>query len=167
MLDRAAARLPDVPLHHGDMRGFELGRSFDIVTSLSSAIAWMPTVEELRKAVSTMARHLAPGGLLVIEPWPAPGEESGEGEPWVTSVDEPGRSVVMMETTRLADRRWIQDSHYLIWTARGIEHAHERTELGAFTRDDLSATMSEAGLTVEYLSGGPHGRGLWLGLSPA
>lgn len=166
MLERATARLPDVPLHHADMRGFELGRRFHVVTCLSSAIASMRTEDDLRRAVSAMARHLTAGGLLVIEPWPAPGEESNEGEPWVTSAREPDRTVVIMETTRLDGDRWIQDSHYLICTADGIEHAHERSELGAFTHDDLRRTLSEAGLGVEFLPGGPHDRGLWLGLAP-
>src|ERR687886_1611570 len=58
LLAVARERLPDVPLHEGDMRDFDLGRRFDAVTCLFSSIGYMQTVEELEGAVTAMARHL-------------------------------------------------------------------------------------------------------------
>src|SRR5438067_67243 len=72
LLAIARERLPDVPLHEGDMRDFDLGRRFDAVTCLFSAIGYMLTVEELAAAVASMARHLEPGGVLLVEPWLEP-----------------------------------------------------------------------------------------------
>jgi len=69
MLQLAASRLPGVPLHPGDMRDFDLGERFDVVTCLGSSIAWMTTDADMRRAVANMARHLHPGGVLLIEPW--------------------------------------------------------------------------------------------------
>jgi len=40
LLTIAGQRNPGVPLHLGDMTNFDLGRAFDVVTCLFSAIAY-------------------------------------------------------------------------------------------------------------------------------
>src|SRR5689334_16795469 len=57
MLEIARNRLPDVPLHVGDMTDFDLGRTFDVVTCLGSAIGAVRTPERLNSAIACMARH--------------------------------------------------------------------------------------------------------------
>ena len=47
MLDVARARLRDVPLSVGDMRDLDLGRRFDVVTCLFSAIGFVYDLEVL------------------------------------------------------------------------------------------------------------------------
>ena len=44
LLAVARERLPSVPLHSGDMRDFELGRRFDVVTCLFSSIGYFRDV---------------------------------------------------------------------------------------------------------------------------
>lgn len=65
----AKARLPGVKFVEADMRDFDLGKQFDVVTCLFSSIGYMEQPEDLQAAVSNMARHLKKGGVLVIEPW--------------------------------------------------------------------------------------------------
>jgi SAM-dependent methyltransferase len=167
MLAQARSRLGDVPLHEGDMRDFALGREFDAVTCLFSAIALVRTVDGLARAVATMASHVRPGGVLIVEPWDSPEEHPAEGKPWVEVVEEPGRIVVVMETSTLAGRVWREDSHYLVWTPEGIRHVHERSETGAFTRDEHLAAYRAAGLEVEHDPVGLIGRGLYIGVRAA
>jgi SAM-dependent methyltransferase len=164
MLARARSRLPDVPIHEGDMRDFALGREYDAVTCLFSAIAVVQTVDGLRQAVATMASHLRPGGVLIVEPWDSPEEHPAEGKPWVEVVEEPGRIAVVMETSVLAGSMWHEDAHYLVWTPEGIEHVHAQEETGAFTREDHLAAFRAAGLEVEHDPVGLIGRGLYIGV---
>ncbi|MFL5736557.1 MAG: class I SAM-dependent DNA methyltransferase [Actinomycetota bacterium] len=167
MLEIAGRRLGDVSLHLGDMRSFELGKRFDVVTCLSSSIAHMRTGEDLRRAVRTMARHLTEGGLLVLEPWDFP-EASRDERPWVHTVEWDDRSVILMETTTLDGQLWRQDTHLLLWRHGGpIEHLLERTTLGAFTKDDHVRALEEAGLSVRFDESGLLGRGLFLGRTPS
>jgi SAM-dependent methyltransferase len=163
MLAFARARLAQTPLHVGDMRDFNLRRSFDVVTCLFSAIAAMRTFDELRQAVENMARHLRPGGVLIVEPWDPPVDPPAEAQPWVDVVEEPGRKVVVMETSTLAGRVWVEDAHYLVWTPQGIDHRSESGEAGAFTHDEHLAAFEAAGLDVEHDAVGLIGRGLYLG----
>jgi SAM-dependent methyltransferase len=164
MLDRARARLPAVPLHRGDMRDFDLGREFDAVTCLFSAIASVVTIDDLRRATTTMSRHLRRGGVLIIEPWDPPMEHAADAKPWIEVVEEQGRTVVVMETNTLEGRIWIEDEHYLIWTPEGIEHLTSRNEQGAFTREDHLDAFRSAGLRVEHDPVGLIGRGLFVGV---
>ena len=69
MLEVARARHPEITFHQGDMRTFDLGRRFDVVTCLFSSIGYLRSPSDLRAAVINMARHLQPGGVLIIEPW--------------------------------------------------------------------------------------------------
>ncbi len=82
-LAAAAERLgPGIPLYHGDMLalGSVLGArpgagrpaSFDVMLCLHSSIAYLAGAEELTTAIGEMARLLAPGGTLIIEPWLRP-----------------------------------------------------------------------------------------------
>src|SRR5262245_23064668 len=50
-LEMARHRLPGVTLHEGDMTEFDLGRSFDVVTVLFSAIAMTLTVDALERSI--------------------------------------------------------------------------------------------------------------------
>jgi SAM-dependent methyltransferase len=72
LLQVAARRLPVVTLHEADMRDFDLGRTFDVVACLFSSIGYVETTDGLSRAVESMARHLAPSGVLIVEPWFSP-----------------------------------------------------------------------------------------------
>ncbi|MEY2451112.1 MAG: dTDP-3-amino-3,4,6-trideoxy-alpha-D-glucopyranose N,N-dimethyltransferase [Acidimicrobiaceae bacterium] len=72
MLALAAARCPEIPLVQADMRAFDLQRTFDAVVCLFSGIGYLTEEADLRAAVATMAAHLAPGGVLLVEGWIEP-----------------------------------------------------------------------------------------------
>ncbi|WP_197361018.1 class I SAM-dependent methyltransferase, partial [Streptomyces clavuligerus] len=69
MAEVARRKLPGVAVHVADMREVDLGRSYDAVISLSTAVAYLPSPRDLVAALRRMERHLAPGGVLVVEPW--------------------------------------------------------------------------------------------------
>src|SRR5919199_589582 len=88
LLAIARQRSPDIPLHHADMTDFNLGRTFDIVTCLFSAIGYVKTLPNLSRAVQCMVQHLSGGGVLLIEPWPTP-ETWQPGTVHARFIDEP------------------------------------------------------------------------------
>src|SRR5437762_11996071 len=67
-LAQARQRLPGIPLHEADMMDFDLGKTFDVVTCLFASITCVRTVGNLARTIRTLGRHVAPGGLLIIEP---------------------------------------------------------------------------------------------------
>jgi SAM-dependent methyltransferase len=68
---KLGAEPPDVQrrtdLHHGDIRGFELGRRFQLCTLPFRPFQYLLTVEEQLACLSTIRRHLEPNGQLVFD----------------------------------------------------------------------------------------------------
>ena len=161
MLEIARQRCPDVPFHQGDMVDFDLGRTFDVVLCLFSAIGYTKTVAGLRQAVASMARHLRPGGLLLVEPWITP-EVFVAGHLGARFVDEPDLKIARMNVSSIEGTLSIIDFHYLVGTPEGFSYFTERHETGLFTHDEHLDAFRAAGLTVDYDPKGFMGRGLYL-----
>src|SRR5918912_446137 len=149
LLAVARERLPDVPLYQGDMRDFDLGRRFDAVTCLFSSIGYLMTVEALDAAIGAMARHLEPGGVLVVEPWLSP-ESVRTPRVGAVFVDEPELKIARVNTIEVDGRTSSFDFHYLVGTPEGIEHFVEHHDLALFTREEHVAAFRVAGLEVEH-----------------
>lgn len=162
LLDIARQRHPQVAFYQGDMIDFDLGQRFDAITCLFSAIGYVRTVDNLKQAICTMARHLEPGGLLLVEPWFTPGDWK-PGHPHAQLIDEPDLKIARLSTSFGNERLSWFDFHYLIATPKGTEHLVEHHELGLFERGEMEAAFVEAGLTARYDEKGLTGRGLWIG----
>jgi hypothetical protein len=70
------------------MTDFELGKRYDVVIALCSSIGELLDIEQVNCAVKTMANHLKPGGVLIIEPWLRP-EQFHPNRLWTEFIDEP------------------------------------------------------------------------------
>jgi len=161
MLAVARARLPGLPLHQGDMAAFDLGRRFDAVVCMFSSIGYVQTEDRLGSAAIAMARHLEPGGVLVVEPWLSP-DVWQEGHVAAVHVDEPELKVARMNVAERRGDLSVVDFHYLVATPEGVEHFTELHELGLFTVEQYLAAFRRAGLDVEHDPEGPMGRGLFV-----
>jgi SAM-dependent methyltransferase len=167
MLAVAARRLPGIPLQVGDMAGFDLGRQFDVVTCLFSSIGYMHTMPQLRRALKTMARHLTPGGLLILEPWLAPAAFDRHQLGRLIVAERAELQAVRMNDSRVDGRLSIMDFHYLIGRPGSVEHIVETHALGLFTETEYASALSDAGLGVEHDPVGLMGRGLWIAQRPS
>jgi SAM-dependent methyltransferase len=163
LLAVARGRLDGIPLHKGDMRGFDLGSRFDVVTCLFSAIGHLETTAELDAAIATMTRHLEDGGVLLVEPWVTP-EAWTSGKPALLTVDEPELKIARISMTGRRGTTSLLDFHYLVATPDGMRSLSEHMELGLFTRGETEAAFERAGLAVSYDEHGLIGRGLYIGI---
>lgn len=166
LLERAAQRCPEIRLHQGDMCDFQLEERFDVVTCLFCSVAYVRTLERMRRAVLCMARHLAPGGLLVIEPWISPEQCWTDRVTCEVYDRERDLKIVRMHTHERTECTSVYDIHYLVGTPSEVRHFIEREELGLFTPEEYRGAMSDAGLEVtsrndELFPG--HAYGLHLG----
>ncbi len=164
LLRLATRRLPSVPLHRADMRDFNLGRRFDAVTCLFSSIGYVETPDGLRRAIEAMARHLEPGGVLVVEPWITPQRFDPTVMARPIMIEAPDLQAVRLNASRVDGRRSILEFHYLVARPGSIEHLIEEHVLGLFTDDEMREATACAGLQVEHDSEGLSGRGLWIGI---
>ena len=165
MLAAARARLPGVPLHQADFRTVDLGRTFDVVVCLFSSIGYVRGLRELRRAVRRLAAHLAPGGILVLEPWFGPDAYRPRTvHSTISQGDE--LHVARMVTSQRRGRASVLDMHHLVGTPSGTRHFVEHHELWLFTADEYRDALERAGLEVTYDVKGLSDRGLWFGRRP-
>lgn len=162
MLKVARKNYPTIRFHQGDMRTFDLGRQFDILTCLFSAIGYMKTKSDLRKAIRNMSRHLLPGGVLIVEPWFTP-EQWHRGRVFTLRVDKPDMKIVRMSYSGQRGKVSLLEFEYLVGTSKGIKHMSEHHEFGLFTHEEYLEAFQLAGLKTTYNKKGLMGRGLYIG----
>ncbi len=162
MLAVARRRLSGVRVHRGDMLDFHLARRFDVVTCLFSSIGYVRSVPKLRQAVWNMAAHLAPGGILLVEPWLFP-ETYRAGKPSVLMGERGDVAVARACVSAIDGSVSVLDMHYLVATRGGsVERFEERHELGLFTREEYESALIDCGLDVEFDAAGLIGRGIFI-----
>ncbi|HEY9180362.1 MAG TPA: class I SAM-dependent methyltransferase [Candidatus Baltobacteraceae bacterium] len=166
MIEIAQQRNPDLPFHIGDMIGFNLGKRFDVIISMFGAIAYAPNTARLEQTLQTFARHLKPGGVIIVEPWVRP-EEWKDGTVHALFVDEPEMKVARMSVSRRDGNVSVLNFHYMIASRDGIRTFTEPHRLTLFTSEQYHNAFRKAGLFVESDEHGFSGRGLYVGFSRA
>lgn len=66
----------NIEYHVGDVRNFEIVKSFDAVVSLFHVMSYQTTEEDLQAAFQTAKKHLSTGGIFIFDCWYGPGVES-------------------------------------------------------------------------------------------
>jgi SAM-dependent methyltransferase len=158
MRAKATAKVPEVVVHAGDMRDFALGRTFDVVVCLFSAIGYTRSADELRAATRAMTTHLAPGGLLIIDPWFHPDAwQGGQLDHTVAIAD--GREVLRLAHSSRIGQQSRVTYHYLVGDARGVEYFTDLHEMTLFTAAEYADAIRAAGCEgVEFIDGWAQGR---------
>jgi len=145
----------------GDMSGFQLPRRYDAVLCLFSSIGYLQTLDRVSSAINCFREHLAPGGVIMIEPWFGPGVLDPAR---VTQQVGEGNGVRVSRVTRVeVDGRFSRLCFdYEITDATGTRHASEVHHLGLFSTEELMRTFREAGLEADYDPKGLSDRGLFV-----
>jgi SAM-dependent methyltransferase len=155
------AKLPRASVYQADMTSFDLGRRYDAILCLFSSIGYVRTLENVRRTLEQFRRHLADDGVVLIEPWFAPGVLQS-GRVSFKTAEAAGVSVVRMSHTEIDGRLSRLRFEYLIGRSQGIEHVVDVHELGLFTTAEMLECFRDVGLEATYDPGGPDGRGLFV-----
>jgi SAM-dependent methyltransferase len=152
MREAAAARLGGIAVHAGDMRDFQLGRTFSAVTCLFSAIGYVASVSELHQTLDRFAAHLEPGGVLLLEPWFTPNQWISGPVDIGTAVDG-DRHLTRMCVSHRTGTTSTLTMHYLLGeAATRIRHWTEEHTLMLFTDTQYRRAIERAGLRhLEWL----------------
>jgi SAM-dependent methyltransferase len=168
MLAIARTRLgPAAALTRGDLRGFDLGRRFDAVTCLFSAIGHVADGRELDGAVAAMARHVAPGGVLLLEPWLTPDTVRPHGVRDLVCATTDDGVVARAASSHLDGDVVVVAFAWAIATADGVQTVEEQLRMPVFSQQRYLAAVERAGLTPRWHDepGLWAGRGLVIGRS--
>lgn len=156
----AKRKLPRGHVYRGDMTSFTLPKKYDVVLCLFSSIGYVRTLARVRQTFERFRAHLAPDGIVLVEPWFPPGVLEA-GRISVNDAQSPGLRVVRMGQVTVEDRLSRIRFEYLIGRPDGIEHAVEVHELGLFTTEEMLDAFTAAGLSAKHDPHGVDGRGLF------
>ena len=151
-------RARGLPAGQGDLLTLDLGRRFDVVTCLFSSIGY---VADLRLAAARLAAHVAPGGILAVEPWLGP-QDMRQGFVGLVSAETESVKVARMSVVHVDGRASDLELQYLIGRDGAITRRTERHQLWLWTPDEYAEALTAAGLAPAYDDPGLTGRGLWL-----
>jgi SAM-dependent methyltransferase len=165
MLDQARARLPGVSLVEADMRTLALAGSFDAAVCLFSSIGYLGSADELVSAVGAMARHLTPGGVLIVDGWVRPDAWISGGTTEVATASSEQVTVVRMSRSLRQGDRTSLEMHHLIGTPAGIEHVVDHHELTLFAPADYVTAFRASGLVVDTVESPMPGRDRYVGIT--
>jgi SAM-dependent methyltransferase len=164
-LEAARTKNPSGKYRSADMTDFDLGLRYDVVTCLFSAIGYVKTAESVERAIASMARHVRPGGALLVEPW-FPPDRWKPGTISINTGETQDGLVCRLALSRRQDKLSIISLHYLHGTRHGVRYYTEHLELGLFSKEEMAHSFHRAGMHVSYEPEGLIGRGLYIGTFP-
>jgi len=149
-----------------DMADFQLPARYDVIVCLFSSIGYLRTLNRVSCALECFREHLAPGGVVVVEPWFAPGvlDEKRVG---TTSGEADGTRIVRTSRIEVQSRLSRLHFDYEITDSGGTRHATEVHELGLFSNEELMDAFRAVGLLPEFDPEGLAGRGLYVAVAAA
>ncbi len=148
MLDQSRRLNPGCAHVCADMRTVDLGRTFDAVV-VHDAVDYMVTTEDLTALLSACARHLRPGGAVVVMPDHLretfqPGTGTGGSD-----ADDV-RGVRFLEWTHDPDPTdtWVSTEYVFVLRKSGgtTRAVHETHRTGLFAREQWLSLLADAGL---------------------
>jgi SAM-dependent methyltransferase len=66
-IDSARTKDPDGRFHVGDMRTFDLGRTFDVVACLGTTFCYNLTNRDIAATLERLREHVRPGGFVLLD----------------------------------------------------------------------------------------------------
>ncbi len=146
----------------GDMTRFELGKTYDVVICLFSSIGYARTKAGLDSTLRCFRQHLNAGGVAIVEPWLTP-ERWNPGIVQMTTAESSGAKICRMTVGNRDGDDSVLLFHYLVGSAKGVNHFTEEHRLHLFTREEMNDAFAAAGFAVDYRNTGLIGRGLYIG----
>ena len=165
MLAEARRKLPDVLFHRVDMCELDLGRRFDVVTCLFSAVGYLGGEADLRQAVRRMAAHLEPGGIVLIEPSLTP-DRVRPAATSTLSVRTDGTQVTRTTSAEHGTGLLRVRFDYRVRNSEGERAFVEHHPMRLFTPETYLEALRDAGLDAAADEAGISGIGLFWGVRP-
>ncbi len=165
MLEQARRKVQGVRFVKGNMMDFDLGRKYDVVICLFSAIGFVKTYPNLARTLRNFAKHLKEGGVVIVEPW-LTRETASDGYISVLTRGSDDLKVTRVDYSRVKNGLSVIDERIVVAEkGKGISTYRDRMVLALFERDEFLRLMRQAGLRARYLKKSlAPGRGLYVGV---
>lgn len=147
MLYIAREKFPQIPFFHGNMVDFSLKKQFDVVICLYGSIGFVKTEANLKSTLKNFARHILPGGILILVPWST--TEAFRENIVIDAVKHPDIKIARMENVKRKTSNLVEVTfHHLIGKNGEVKYHTQQIEVGLFSKDEYLAAIQEAELQL-------------------
>ncbi len=154
-----------------DIRTLQLHQRFDVVTALFHVLSYQTTHADITATLTTVRKHLAPGGIFICDFWYGPGVLSDPPRVAVKRLENATLRVTRLAEPQMHPNRNVVDVHYTIFalhkpTGQWSE-TRETHPMRYFFKPELEQFLMEAGLEMRcfytWMTREAPGVGDWLG----
>lgn len=146
-----------------NMIDFKLNKQYDVITCLFSSIGYLANMTEITMALKCFHKHLAPGGLLLLEPW-FTADNWRPGKVHMLSSDTAEHKICRMGIGHLQGDYSLLHFHYLLaLPGEGIKHFFEEHKLRLTSHNEMKQALTASGFNMHFDEYGLIGRGLFYG----
>ena len=164
ILGIARKKHPRIKFLKQDMRRLRVGKKFDAVVTLFSAIGYLTTRRDLKIAIRKMSDHLKTGGVLIIEPWLEPLTYKA-GLPHIADYKSEDLCLARVNVSRRQGNISIMDMHWLVAEKGKDVSAFVDTHRMLLTAyEDILEIMRDADLRSKKITSKTGMRGLLVGV---
>lgn len=166
MLRLARRSVPEAAFIRASMTDFHLGKGFDVILCMYSAIGLVRTYRNLERTIRNFSKHLMCGGIIILENDSFSYPKSTSPYMNVLTAEAGDTKIAKAEYYRTKGDALIMREDYLVAErGRGIRHYVDLQYVGIFELKKTMQIMEYTGLEPKFLKGALHrGRGLLLGI---
>jgi SAM-dependent methyltransferase len=139
----------------GDIRSFQAGRRFDVVTALFHVVSYQVENEDLRRTFATAADHLSAGGIFLFDCWYGPAVLSDPPTVRIKRFENSDTRVVRIaEPTMQFNENLVEVDYEVRVTDRAsgrTEEIREQHRMRYLFGPELRSGLEAAGLELVYL----------------
>ncbi len=147
MIKVTQGKEPNLKLHQGDMRSYNLQKSFETILILSSTLVLLQNNEEIGECLQRTYEHLTPGGMLFLElPNHLVEVKNSEGTQEVHTNED--RSIVVVIQSSKTDNCWREAWHIFRAGSEGFERTEVMCDEFLYSPDRLEEQLAETGFKI-------------------
>jgi len=146
---RAKARRARLPIRfaRGDMRSFDLGRTFDAALCMFGAFGYLLEPSDVLRCLRSLRRHLRPGGLFVFEFWQSSAARPAGYQGWFHKAG-PDYELVRLSESRYDPRTRLLPIEFRFFVFRGgrvLDRFDETHVIRTYRVDRMRSLLTKGG----------------------
>ena len=150
---RRKARATRVPIRfvRGDMRSFDLGRTFDAAICMFGAFGYLLETRDVLRCLRSVRRHLAPDGLFAFEFWQSSAAKPPPYQSWDHKIG-PAFELVRLADARFDSRTRLLPVEFRFFVFRGrrvLDRFRETHTVRTYPVPEIRRLLRRAGFAVE------------------
>jgi SAM-dependent methyltransferase len=154
MLEKAISNYGEkLSFSKGDIRNFQIDKTFDVVTSLFHVMSYQTNNEDLEAAFKTVYAHLNPGGYFIFDCWYGPGVMNDPPVVRVKRMKDEDYEIVRIAEPDINYNDSIVDVHYQILIKnlinKQLTEIHEKHPMRFLFKNEIELLAARFNFTTK------------------